>query len=188
MSVFVVDDDEQIRKAMTRWLTINGLKGDCYSCAEDFLARVKPALVPACIILDLRMPGMSGLALQQQLNTLVPHWPVIFLTGHGEVHVAVEAVKHGAIDFLEKPIDSHLLTSTVGAALSRSEVLVTLALERAKLTSRECEIVDWLAHGFSSKEIASELDLSVKTVEYHRYNIKAKISLSHYKKALMAAR
>jgi len=188
MTVFVVDDDLQIRKAMSRWFALNNLKGECYSSAEAFLNQVRPNFLPACIILDLRMGGMSGLELQRHLKELMPHWPIIFLSGHGQVHVAVEALKQGAMDFLEKPVDSDSLSKVVTAALERSKCLVSLAQSRSKLTERECEILDILAFGFSSKDIASKLGISVKTVEYHRYNIKSKIELSSYKRSVLAVR
>ncbi len=188
MTVFVVDDDLEIRKAMSRWLTLNNLKGECYSSAEVFLNQVRPNFLPACIILDLRMKGMSGLELQYHLKELMPYWPIIFLSGHGQVHSAVEAVKRGAMDFLEKPVDNYSLLKVVTVALDRSKHLISLAQDRAKLTERECEILDLLAFGFSSKDIASELGISVKTVEYHRYNMKSKIELSPYKRSLLAIR
>ncbi|WP_260261460.1 response regulator transcription factor [Vibrio intestinalis] len=188
MTVFVVDDDLQIRKAMSRWFVLNNLKGECYSSAEAFLSQVKPNFLPGCIILDLRMEGMSGLELQRCLKERMPHWPIIFLSGHGQVHIAVEAVKQGAMDFLEKPVNNCSLLKVVTDALERSKCLVSLAEDRAKLTGRECETLDLLMFGFSSKDIASELDISVKTVEYHRYNIKSKIELGSYKRSVLAVR
>lgn len=185
MTIFVVDDDPQIRKAMSRWLAINNLKSECYPSAEAFLAQVKPSFEPACIILDLRMEGMSGLELQQQLKQSVPYWPIIFLSGHGQIHVAIEAVKQGAMDFIEKPVDNDSLLKMVNLGLIQSKLLVSLAQNRSQLTTRECEILDLLAYGFSSKEIATQLNLAVKTVQYHRSHIKSKINLTTYKRNLL---
>ncbi len=188
MRVYIVDDDPQIRKALSRWFNLNGFQSESYSSAESCLEQLCTSYIPACVVLDLRMGKMSGLALQQHLIKLAPHWPIIFLSGHGQISTAIEAVKQGAMEFLEKPVDNQLLLKVVSSALERSESLVNLIQDKDKLTSREREIVDFLAFGFSSKEIASELDLSVKTVEYHRYNIKSKINLSAFKRNLISIR
>ena len=188
MTVYFIDDDPQLLKAIGRLFDFHKIKARGFSSAEDFMDKIKVVYQPACIVLDLRMSGMSGLELQHQLKDQMPHWPIIFLTGHGQVHIAVEAVKQGAMDFLEKPVDTEVLLKTIAIAMRRSESLVEFYLERQKLTEREYEIADWLAFGFSSKEIAGELNLSSKTVEYHRYNIKSKIDLSSFKKNLKTIR
>ncbi|KAB2823590.1 MULTISPECIES: response regulator transcription factor [Aliivibrio] len=184
MTVYFIDDDPLLLKAMTRLFLINNLNCKGFSSATAFLESIKVTYEPACIILDLRMPEMSGLELQNKLDEIMPHWPIIFLTGHSQVHIVVEAIKKGAIDFLEKPIDNHILLETINTALTRSGSLIEFYQERHKLTKRECVIADWLAFGFSSKEIAIELNLAIKTVEYHRANIKSKIDLSLFKKNL----
>ncbi|WP_413112348.1 response regulator transcription factor [Thaumasiovibrio sp. DFM-14] len=186
--VYVIDDDIDLLKTLGRWLSLNNIKACCFDSAEAFIERVEPNSNPACIVLDLRMQGMSGLELQRKIKTTMAHWPIIFLTGHGKVSVAVDAVKKGAFDFLEKPVDNSVLLSTIQAALLDSQTRVALQLEDQKLTKRERQIVDWLAFGFSSKEIAGELNLSVKTVEYHRANINGKINLQSFKKNLMQVR
>ncbi|WP_434996454.1 response regulator transcription factor [Vibrio scophthalmi] len=188
MTVYFVDDDPLLLKAIGRLLDFHKIKAQGFSSAEEFLDNIKVLYKPGCILIDLRMPGMSGLELQHKLKDQMPHWPIIFLTGHGQVHIAVEAVKQGAMDFLEKPIDNHVLLQTISTAIKRSESLVEFYLERQKLTEREFEIADWLAFGFSSKEIANELNLSSKTVEYHRSNIKSKIDLNTFKRNLKTIR
>lgn len=179
----LVDDDEAIRDALAWLLKSRGLPCTAYACAEDFLAAWKPDTA-GCIVLDMRMPGMSGLDLFETLTERGNRVPVIFLTGHGDVPLAVNALKKGAFDFCEKPFNDNLLVNRVEEAMAHH------AKERAAhasadsvnarlntLTSRERQIMELVLAGKFNKVIADELNISMRTVEVHRANLFDKMAV-----------
>jgi FixJ family two-component response regulator len=182
--VYVVDDDDAFRDSL-RWLLESaGYRVAMYPSAERFLAGYRPGS-GACLLLDVRMPGLSGIELQAELSRRGSASPIIFLTGHGDVPMAVEAVKKGAFDFIEKPFsDGRLLAlieeaSTAGdpAGQERAQRL-SAAARLATLTEREREVLDRVAVGRRNKQIADELGISVKTVEVHRARAMEKMAAS----------
>ena len=182
--VFVVDDDPAMRDSL-RWLIEStGLQVETFADAHTFLARIRPE-VPGCLVLDIRMPGLSGLDLQTELARRGIRLPAIVVTGHAEVPMAVRAVKAGAIDFIEKPFSDQLLLDRVRQGLEmdrleresrerRGEVLRRMSL----LTQREREVLDLVVAGRANKEIAATLHLSPKTVEVHRAHVMDKMQAS----------
>lgn len=181
-TVFVVDDDEDMRHAL-KWLIESvGLTVEVFGTAEEFLARYRTRR-PGCLLLDIRMPGMGGLALLEQLKRGgAPHLPTIVLTGHGDVPTAVQALKGGAIDFVEKPAIQQQLLDRIQDALAadrsrriRSEKITSIRRGLSTLTEREREVLDGVVAGESSKTIALRLRISERTVEAHRRSIMIKM-------------
>jgi len=181
--VHIVDDDPALRKALKNLFTLENINVELYEDALHFIDRFEVTYEPGCLVLDLRMPGLSGRELQDKLNDKCTHWPIIFLTGHGKVHTAVEAMKRGAIEFLEKPVDNDVLITAVKRALEQSQKLTYRAEARSKLTDREKEVLDHMEYGETIKGIALKLSISEKTVEFHRSNLSNKINLKEYKSA-----
>ena len=178
--VFVVDDDEAMRDALDTLIRSAGLKTALYASADEFLAGYDPEQ-PGCLVLDVRMPGMNGLELQQTLAEQGVNLPVIIITGHGDIPMAVEAMRAGALDFLEKPFREQDLLQRITQAIEQDANLRQEQARRAEivarvasLTPREREIMDLVVAGKHNKAIASELGLSHKTVEFHRANIMEK--------------
>lgn len=180
-TVFVVDDDEAMRSSL-KWLIESvGLRVECHESAEYFLNSYYPGR-SGCLLLDVRMPGMSGLELQEYLNNHEITIPVIIITGHGDVPMSVRAMKSGASDFIEKPFNDELLLDSIRNALLRDESqrdqqaeMAELAGRLALLTPREHEVMDMVTLGKSNKEIARILDVSAKTVEAHRAKVMEKM-------------
>lgn len=180
IKVYIVDDDLSVRLSLSALLSAHGLLPRAFASAEEFLAAYKETR-DACLLLDLRMPGMGGMALQQELISRQAHLPVIILTAHGDVPLAVEAMKAGAIDFIEKPgSEEHILNAIKDATRHRdartaqpSRSVVSKRL--AKLTAREREVLDHLVQGKTNKTIADELGISQRTVEIHRARIREKM-------------
>jgi two-component system response regulator TtrR len=196
-TVHVVDDDEAIRDSMTLYLKSMGLDARTYASAEEFLEAPEPVR-PACLVADVRMPGMSGLELQKLLRKRGSSMPVIFITGHGDIGMAVDAMKEGASDFLEKPLDNSLLLERILENLEKDvdiqvrEHQQSDAGERLeRLTAREREVMDMLVQGKLNKVIAADLGISVRTVEAHRARIMEKLdarSLSDIVRLALRAR
>lgn len=179
--VFIVDDEEPVRDSIGLLLRSVGLRSQGYPDARAFLDAYRPEL-PGCLVLDIRMPRMSGLELQQELNRRGWGIPVIFITGHGDVPMAVEAMRAGAVDFLQKPFKDDELIRRVQKALDQDErlreQLSGLEQIRARfegLTPREREIAARLVAGEANKVIAIDLGLSERTVELHRAHIMQKM-------------
>jgi two-component system response regulator DctR len=183
LTVFVVDDDAAVRDSIAELAGSVGMRVEGYASAAEFLRAFK-AERPGCLVLDVRMAEMSGLALQQELNSLGSRLPIIMLTGHGDVKMAVHAMKAGAVDFLQKPYREQALLDSINAALSldattrcpgggspaRSRFLDSL-------TDREREVLDHLLEGRTSKKIAKALEISPRTVDAHRRNVLQKFGV-----------
>jgi two-component system response regulator DctR len=179
----LVDDDEAIRDALSWLLDSRGIANCTYYSAEDFLARWTPAL-SGCIVLDMRMTGMTGLDCFEQLQARQSSLPVIFLTGHGDVPLAVSALKKGAFDFFEKPLNDNDLATRINEAIAlngcqREQSASQNSLKRRldSLTNRERQIMDLVLLGKLNKIIADELNISMRTVEVHRANLFEKMQV-----------
>lgn len=182
-TVFIVDDDVAVRDSIRELVESIGLRAECYDSGQAFLDSFQPEQT-GCLILDVRMVGMSGLALQQLLNERGRAIPVIIITGHGDVPMAVDALKAGAIDFVQKPYRDQLLLDSINAALAADEAArrssaATEDLDQhlATLTTREREVFDKLLNGSTSKKIARELGISPRTVEAHRHSVLHKLEV-----------
>ena len=195
-TVFVVDDDQAMRNSL-KWLIESvGVAVESFSSADEFLAQYQPGRA-GCLVLDVRMPGMSGLELQEHFARNDIHIPIIIITGHGDVPMAVRAMKAGAIDFIDKPFNDELLLESIRNALAidqqqrefqsrRAEIAARLA----HLTPREHEVMKMVTEGRSNKEIAMDLGVSAKTVEAHRARVMEKMeagSLAELVRMVMAA-
>jgi FixJ family two-component response regulator len=178
-TVFVVDDDEAVRDALDMLFRTAGLRVQTFASAGEFLERARPS-PPACLVLDIRMPGMSGTALQERLAGRGERLPILFITGHGDIPMAVEAMKKGAYDFIEKPFDDQRLLCQVLDALEERPAAgrsSAAAARLAQLSTREREVLERVLAGKPSREIAGELAISVKTVEFHRARIMQKLGV-----------
>ncbi|MBN1437040.1 MAG: response regulator transcription factor [Sedimentisphaerales bacterium] len=178
--VFVVDDDEAVRKGISLLLKSVSIETETFGSAQEFLDAYNPGR-PGCLVLDVRMPGMSGLDLQDHLAEQDIQLPIVIVTGHGDVPMAVRAVKMGAVDLIEKPFRDQVLLECVQKALQLDKELRKDAEERARikerlsdLTPREHQIMQMVVTGKPNKVIAKELGLSQKTVEFHRAHVMAK--------------
>lgn len=184
-TVFVVDDDEALRSALVQLLETAGLTVASYADGRAFLEHYV-AERPGCVLLDVAMPGLSGLDVQDVLRDRGLHPPIVFLTGHGDIPMAVRAVQAGAVDFLEKPVTSATLLERVRRALAvdeerRSERVLRqeAAARYQRLSPRETEVLRLVVAGSSSKEIARVLGISVRTVEAHRVHVMHKMGASN---------
>lgn len=182
--IHLVDDDESLRTALLRLLESAGYEARGYASTGEFLLH-RPDDRPGCVILDLRLPGPSGLELQGALRGLEIHLPVIFLTGHGDVASSVRAMKAGAVDFLTKPVQREALFEAIGRALERDardrtdcSQAKALRARFASLTTREREVVDCIAAGHLNKEIAHRLDMAERTVKLHRAHAMEKLGVT----------
>jgi len=194
-NVFVVDDDADIRDSMQLLLEVAGFRVRNYTSARQFLDDDSPK--QGCLVADIRMPDMSGLELQEEVAKRHLDLPVIIMTGHGDVPLAVRAMKAGAIDFLEKPFDDERMLSSVRRALeigsrarSRNAEAIVAKNLLASLTPRERGVLDKLVQGRSNKVVAYELGISPRTVEIHRAHIMGKMeasSLSDLVRVVLAA-
>jgi FixJ family two-component response regulator len=181
--VFVIDDDAAVRKALTRLLKAAGLRVESFDSARAFLDRA-PAEGPVCLVLDQRLPGLSGLDLQKKLAAEDPSTSVVFLTAHGDVELSVQAMKGGAADFLGKPIEGGRLLSSVRAALEKSAAALDERRARqdflarvALLTPREREVARYVVDGLLNKQIAAELGIAEKTIKVHRARVMQKLAV-----------
>jgi FixJ family two-component response regulator len=187
-TVFIVDDDEAVRGSLKLLLKTIGVPAQAYASAQEFLDTFD-AQRPGCLVLDIRMPGMSGLELQEALNARGALLPIIFITGHGDVPMAVEAMQRGALDFLQKPFRDQDLLDRIHKALERDragrELLgnrATIRARIAELTPREREVLALVTEGKANKVIAGDLGVSQRTVEIHRAHVMEKMganSLAH---------
>jgi FixJ family two-component response regulator len=187
-TVFVVDDDEAVRDALKMLLHAAGMQVELFASAASFLNHYRLDH-PGCVVLDVRMPGTSGLALQEELNHRLISLPVVFLTGHADVPIAVRAMKQGAFDFIEKPIAAQRLVPAIRNALAfdaeqRSRIPQLSAREGSTvellglLSEREREVLAFVLDGTPTRGIAEQLRLSIKTVEFHRARIREKLGVT----------
>lgn len=183
-TVFVVDDDAGVLDALRILLRSVGLRAETYPSADDFLESFDQE-APGCLVLDVRMPGMSGMELQEKLAEIGSSTPIIFVTAHGDVPMAVEAVKRGAIDFIQKPFRDQELLDKIQHAIeldansrAERESKEEIAARIATLTPREREVMDLVVAGKLNKLIARELGISQRTVEIHRARVMQKMQVS----------
>jgi FixJ family two-component response regulator len=176
-TVFIVDDDLAIRESLSLLIEQDGYEVSVFESAEDFLAKYQPNQL-GCAIIDLRMPGMDGMQLQEALTKLEILLPIIFLTGHGDIPKSVKAIKAGAIDFLTKPITREKLMGSIKVAVKESARILAEVTEHqnaltqiSNLTIREKEVMMLAIQGIPNKEIARRLDISHRTVEIHKSKI-----------------
>lgn len=179
--VYIVDDDEALRDSLVWLLESSGYRVLAYDSAEEFLQVYVPAMT-GCLVLDVRMPGMSGLELFEELRARHCTLPVIFITGHGDVPMAVSAVKKGAVDFIEKPFSERDMLQLIAESLAaeqenrgRRQLEADTARRLAHLTQREREVLDLIIAGKLNKQIADVLGISIKTVEVHRARVMEKM-------------
>ena len=182
--MFIVDDDDAVRRYLGRLLDQVGIAHDSYASAEEFLESMDPQS-PGCLLLDVRMPGMGGRVLQDRLSERGIDLPILFMTGHGEISMAVEAMHKGAVDFLQKPFHDQALIDRVQVALKRDADHRLKAREReagerllSQLTEREVQVVDLVMRGMSNKQIAFELSVSPQAIDARRSNAMKKLGVS----------
>ena len=194
-TVYVVDDDDGMRRALSLLLNTVGYKTAAFASPKEFLDKFKPN-TGGCLVLDIRMPGMSGLELQQHLNRMGSLLPVIFVTGHGDVPMAVQAMKEGAFEFLQKPFRDQDLLDRINHAFEQDKEIRSTLARRAdvlrrfeSLTPREKEVMAMVVDGVANKVIAVDLGLSERTVEIHRAKVMEKMgarSVAHLVKLQMS--
>jgi RNA polymerase sigma factor (sigma-70 family) len=181
--IYIIDDDPAVLDSLALLLELHGFETERFESAEAFLAAYSPAW-SGCVLVDLRMPGMSGLELQAEMGSRGFDMPLIMITAHGETSAARTSLKAGAVDFLEKPIDNQQLLSAIRAALEREAERIQKAAQEAeitrnlaKLTAREREVLDRVVAGRHNREIATELNISPRTVEVHKARIMSKLGV-----------
>ena len=190
-TVFIVDDDDAVRDSIKELVESVGLQAQGYDSALAFLDAFDPQRA-GCLVLDMRMSGMSGLVLQERLNELEVRIPVIVITGHGDVPMAVQSLRSGAVDFIQKPYREQALLDSINAALAqdaaarRSSVAADDIEQRlAALTDREREVLGQILSGLTSKEIARVLEVSPRTVDAHRNNLLRKLGIGSVKELML---
>ena len=183
-TVFLVDDDPSVRRALARLIKSAGYQVQTFVSAREFLDRMPDSMGPACLVLDVRMPGLSGLDLQRELQSADATLPIIFITGHGDIPMSVKAMKDGAVDFLPKPVKDKDLLRAIEPALARSlrERAARDELEKIQsrvetLTAREREVMSLVVKGWLNKQIASELGTVEKTIKVHRARVMDKMQV-----------
>jgi len=193
-TVFVVDDDAAVRKSLVRLLESAGYHAESFASADEFLGRWKMDPVHGCVLLDISMPGLDGLQLQQMLQTSTPRIPIIFITGHGDIPSSVKAMKAGAVDFFAKPFKDEDLLQAVHEAIQRDNRERADREERAAmvrlyeaLTPREREVMVLVVRGMLNKQIAFALGASEKTIKIHRGRVMAKMKVQSVADLVRAA-
>jgi len=181
-TVFIIDDDPDVRMGLCRLARSAGYRAEPFASADDFLAAAPSHPGPACLILEVRMPGLDGLGLQQVLAAQSCHWPIIFLTGYGDIPLSVRAMKAGALDFLTKPCRDTDLLAAIEQALAkdrehcrRQAAAVDCQARLASLTRRERQVLALVAAGRTNRQIAHELGTCEQTVKIHRMHITEKL-------------
>ena len=180
-TVFVVDDDAAVRETLSSLFRSVGLRVELFGSARDFAQSMKPD-APACLVLDIRLPGISGLDFQAELTAAGMQIPIIFMTGHGDIPMSVQAMKAGAVDFLAKPFRDQEMLDAVVRALERDQkrregekVVAELRNRFESLTSREREVIAFVVDGLMNKQIAGKLGITEITVKVHRVNMMRKM-------------
>jgi FixJ family two-component response regulator len=191
--IHVVDDDASFRKAVSRLLQVSGHEVADYESATSFLCALDNAK-PGCILLDVKMPDLGGLQLQDKLAKLSHRWPIIFMTGHGDIPTSVRAIKAGADDFLAKPVSTKTLLPAIARALARyaamqqkHDQLDSLRLLVSRLTGREAEVFALMVRGKLNKQIAHLLGTSERTVKAHRHMVMQKLQVQSFAEAVSLA-
>jgi FixJ family two-component response regulator len=191
--VFVVDDDASVQKSLERLLRSVGLQVEVFSTAQDFLLNAAHE-GPCCLVLDVRMPGLSGLELQEKMVSKGIMMPIIFITGHGNIPMSVKAIKAGAVDFLEKPFDEQVLLDAVHKAIENHKVELRERAERLEiqkrvdlLTPREREVFSLVVTGMLNKQIAYELKTTEKTIKVHRARVMQKMQAQSLAELILQA-
>ena len=184
-TVFLVDDDASVRKALTRLIKVAGYQVHAFASASEFLDYHPHADGPACLVLDVRMPGLNGLDLQRELHDANVPLPIIFITGHGDIPMSVKAMKAGAVDFLPKPVkDKDLLQAIeqalARAALDRSRLAQSQGIQKRleTLTPREREVMELVVTGMLNKQVAHKLGTVEKTIKVHRARVMEKMEVN----------
>lgn len=192
-TVYLVDDDEAIRRSAGFMLKTSGFHVRAFE-SGDALLKAATSLEPGCILLDIRMPGMDGLQVQEALNERGVALPVIIMTGHGDVSLAVQAMKAGAVDFIEKPFEKSVLLGAIDQAFARldrsakaQQRVEEAQIQLQALTPREREVLEGLVDGLPNKTIAYDLGISPRTVEIHRANVMTKLRVRSLSEALRIA-
>lgn len=182
-TVFVIDDDGSVRRGLERLIKSVGFKVETFASAEEFLQR-KPYSGSSCLVLDVRMPGLSGMDLQKELAQKEISLPIIFITGHGDIPMSVKAMKGGAVDFLPKPFDEKNLLPAIAKGIDRDIQRRREHAEKAKiqrrvntLTPREHQVLRWVITGMLNKQIANKLSITEKTVKVHRGRLMKKMGV-----------
>jgi RNA polymerase sigma factor (sigma-70 family) len=182
-TIFLVDDDDSVLRGLGRLLRATGYATKAFASPSEFLAQL-PGDTPGCAVLDLRMPGLNGLELQQAMESKNCHLPVIFISGHGDVPASVKAMKAGAVDFLQKPFDEQQLLGAISQALLKnaaarasSTEAAALQARHAVLTPREREVCVLVAQGLTNKEVAQKLGTTEKTIKVHRSRVMQKLKV-----------
>ncbi|HON39404.1 MAG: response regulator transcription factor [Desulfomonilia bacterium] len=180
--ILIIDDDASMRKALERLLRSMGYRTRTFSSAQEFLDTDFQSDSVACIVLDVKMPGMSGTDLQKELRKRDLPFPIVFITGHGTIPMSVQAMKHGAVDFLEKPFDEHALVQAISRAVEKGRQAMAFKREISdleeryrQLTPREKEVLALVVAGMLNKQIAAELGTSEKTIKVHRGRVMEKM-------------
>ena len=191
--VFIVDDDASVRKSLERLVRSVGLRGETFASAPEFLQGAA-ADSPSCLVLDVRMPGVSGLALQATLAASGHRIPIIFITGHGDITMSVRAMKAGAVDFLPKPFNDQDLLEAIQEAIARDQqarekrtALQDIQRRVVLLTPRERDVLALVITGLLNKQIAAELGMSEKTVKVHRAQVMQKMQVSSVAQLVLLA-
>ena len=181
--VFVVDDDASVREALQRLVRSAGLRVEAFASAEEFLNRPRPD-VPSCLVLDVRLPDLSGLDLQRRMVDANNEMPIVFITGHGDIPTTVRAMKAGAVEFLTKPLVEGDVLESIRQAIARDRAgraqhaeTADVRARFASLTPREEEVMAWVVSGLLNKQIAGELGISEETVKVHRGHMMRKMGV-----------
>jgi FixJ family two-component response regulator len=182
--VFVVDDDASVRRSLSRLLKSDGYQVEVFASASEFLSSTSRNISPACLVLDMSMPGLTGIDLQEHLAALKSLLPIIFITGHGDIPTSVRAMKGGAVDFLPKPFDDSDLLAAVAKAIERNvqDSLVFAEIQNIQerfqtLTAREREVMALIVTGKLNKQVADELGTTEKTIKVHRARVLDKMQV-----------
>ncbi len=191
--VFVVDDDISVRESLQRWLQFEGWQVETFTCAQEFLVRPR-STVPSCLVLDVSLPGLTGLDLQNRLAVERPEMPIIFITGYGDVATSVQAMKAGAVEFLEKPFRHDVLLGVIRESLEFSRLALAREAEMRilhrrydSLTRRERQVMTLVVSGLLNKQVAAELGISNITVKAHRARVMQKLQVKSFLDLIKAA-